>query len=130
MKRVDRTQANLYLEKARGFLADAENMASLSAFSGNGVAVVAIHAAITFADAVTIRTQEVKSASGDHTDAVDVLQSSLGQLTDSDRAALKDLRYILQRKDDASYTANHVSAHEADLIVSKLRSFASWAETR
>lgn len=130
MKRVDRAQAKLYLEKARGFLGDAENMIGQSEFSGNGVAVLAIHAAIAFADAVTIRIREAKSASGDHTEAVDVLQDSLGRLTDSDRVALKDLRFILQRKNDASYTANLVSTQEAEAIVAKLRSFARWAEAR
>jgi len=129
-KRVDRDQAGAYLEKARGFLVDAETMVSLAEFSGNGVSVVAVHAAIAFADAVGIRAREIKSTGGDHTDAIDVLQNALGRLTDADRAALRDLRYVLQRKDEVSYTANLVSSHDATLILSKLRSFANWAETR
>lgn len=130
-KRVDRSQAATYMEKARGFRADAENMLELeSEFSENGIAVMSVHAAIAYADAVSIRARGVKSKSGDHTDAVDVLQNSIQMHGDEDRRAISALRYFLQRKDEVSYTANLVRAEDARLILEKLASFAGWAESR
>jgi hypothetical protein len=47
---VDRSLAAKYLSKATRFKADAENMVQLSGdFSGNGVAVLCVHAAIAVA---------------------------------------------------------------------------------
>lgn len=130
-KRVDRSQATIYLEKARAFRADAENMLELgSDFSGNGIAVMSVHAAIAYSDSISIRARGVKSVSGDHTDAVDVLQSSILVRSMEDKRAINALRYILQRKDEVSYTANLVRADDAHRILEKLASFASWAEAR
>jgi hypothetical protein len=48
---VDHSLAAKYLTKANRFKADAENMAQLSdEFSGNGVAVLCVHAAIAYGD--------------------------------------------------------------------------------
>ena len=50
---VDRSLAARYLTKANRFKVDAENMAQLSDdFSGNGVAVLCVHAAISYGDAI------------------------------------------------------------------------------
>jgi hypothetical protein len=75
-KCVDRAQAGTYLHKARGFRADAESIAALAGeFSGNGLAVLCGHAVIAYADALAVRAAEVKSTSGEHLDAVDLLES-------------------------------------------------------
>lgn len=95
---MDRVQAGTYLHKARGFRADAEAMAALAGeFSGNGLAVLCVHAAIAYSDALAVRAGEAKSASGEHLDAVDLLESVVRIATDGDRAAVKALRYVLQR---------------------------------
>lgn len=58
-KRVDRAQAGTYLHKARGFRANVEAMAALQGeFSGNGLAVLCVHAAIAYADALAVRAGE------------------------------------------------------------------------
>ena len=130
-KRVDASQAGTYLQKARGFRADAEAMAALAGeFSGNGLAVLCVHAAIAYGDALTVRARGVKSASGEHTDAVDVLESAVRIHGEADRAAVKALRYVLQRKDEVSYMANLVRADDAARVLERLLEFADWAERR
>jgi hypothetical protein len=130
-KQVDPSQAGTYLQKARGFRADAEAMAALAGeFSGNGVAVLCVHAAIAYADALAVRARGVKSASGEHTDAVDVLESAIRIHGDADRAAVKALRYVLQRKDEVSYMANLVRPDDAARVLERLLTFADWAERR
>ena len=130
-RRVDRSQAGTYLEKARGFRADAEAMAALAdEFSGNGLAVLCVHAAIAYADALSIRSGEVKSVSGEHLDAVDLLESVIRVTAEDDRAAIKALRYVLQRKDEVSYMATLVRGDDALLILERLCRFGDWAERR
>jgi hypothetical protein len=130
-KRVDRAQASTYLHKARGFRADAETMASFSGeFSGNGLAVRCVHAAIASADALCVRAGEVKSASGEHLDAVDLLESVVRIASEADRSAVKALRYVLQRKDEVSYMATLVRPEDAARVLERLQQFGDWTERR
>jgi len=130
-KRVDHAQAGTYLSKARGFRVDAEAMAALAGeFSGNGLAVLCVHAAIAYSDALAVRAGEVKSASGEHLDAVDLLESVVRIATDGDRAAVKALRYVLQRKDEVSYTSTLVRPEDAERMLERLQQFGDWAERR
>ena len=130
-KRADRAQAGTYLDKARGFRRDAEAMAALEGeFSGNGLAVLCVHAAIAYGDALAVRAGEVKSTSGEHLDAVDLLESVVRIATDADRAAVKALRYVLQRKDEVSYTTTLVRAEDAARLLERLQQFGDWAERR
>jgi hypothetical protein len=64
---VDRSLAVKYFDKAARFKADAEKMSVLAdEFSGNGVAVLCVHAAIAYGDAISILAGARKSKSGDH----------------------------------------------------------------
>ena len=130
-KQVESSQAGNYLEKARGFRADAQSAFELSQdFSTNGLAVMCVHAAIAYADALCIRAAGVKSTSGDHTDSAVLLQDSVRIRSAEDKLALKDLRAILQQKDEVSYTAKLVRREEAKRMLERLASFAQWAESR
>jgi hypothetical protein len=54
---VDRSLAVKYFDKAARFKADAEKMSVLAdEFSGNGVAVLCVHAAIAYGDAIEWRS--------------------------------------------------------------------------
>lgn len=130
-KRVDPALAATYLEKARGFRSDAEAMAALPEdFSGNGLAVLCVHSAIAYADALVVRTGGVKSASGEHLDAVDLLESVVRVTSDADRAAVRAFRYVLQREDEVSYAATLVRATDAARVLERLQHFADWVEQR
>lgn len=130
-RRVDRAQAGTYLAKARGFRADAEAMAALAGkFSGNGLAVLCVHAAIAYSDALAVRAGEVKSASGEHLDAVDLLESVVRVAGDADRSAVKAFRYVLQRKDEVSYTTTLVRPDDAARVLERPQLFGDWAEHR
>ena len=130
-KQVDPSQAGTYLAKGRGFRADAETMSEFAGeFSDNGLAVLCVHAAIAYADALAVRARGVKSVSGEHTDAVDVLESAVRVDTDADRAAVKALRYVLQRKDEVSYMATLVRPEDAARVLERLQHFGDRAERR
>jgi hypothetical protein len=97
---VDHSLAAKYLTKANRFKADAENMAQLSdEFSGNGVAVLCVHAAIAYGDAIAILAAGKKSKSGDHRDAEPFLSSVVPIRTVEDKAAIRAFQAILNRGD-------------------------------
>ena len=89
-----------------------------------------MHAAIAYADALVVRTGEVKSASGEHLDAADRLESAVRIASDADRAAVKALRYVLQRKDEVSYTATLVRPDDVARVLERLQLFGDWAGRR
>ena len=130
-KQVERSQAANYIEKARRFRSDAQNALQLREdFSTNGLAVLCVHAAIAYVDALCIRARGAKAASGDHTDAAALLQDSIPVRTADDKRAVKELRAILQQKDEVSYTARLVRREDAARMLERLNGFAAWAEIR
>ena len=50
--------------------------------------------------------------------------------TDADRAAIKALQYVLQRKDEVSYMATLVRPEDAARVLERLQHFGDWAERR
>ena len=126
---VDRSLAAKYLTKANRFKADAENMAQLSdEFSGNGVAVLCVHAAIAYGDAIAILAAGKKSKSGDHRDAAPFLASVVPIRTTEDKAAIRAFKAILNRKDEVSYADDIINESEAAALLERLRTFACWAD--
>lgn len=126
---VDQSLASKYLTKANRFKADAENMAQLSdEFSGAGVAVLCVHAAIAYGDAIAILAAGKKSKSGDHRDAAPFLASVVPIRTTEDKAAIRAFQAILNRKDEVSYTGDILDEAEAAALLHRLRAFARWAD--
>lgn len=126
---VDQSLASKYLTKANRFKADAENMAQLSdEFSGDGVAVLCVHAAIAYGDAIAILAAGKKSKSGDHRDAAPFLASVVPIRTTEDKAAIRAFQAILNRKDEVSYTGDILDESEAAALLDRLRAFARWAD--
>jgi len=120
-----------YYAKAVRFRRDAEAMLALGTeFSGNGVAVLCVHAAIAYADAVTIRAAGQKSKSGEHRDAATFLASVVAIRTPDDKAALKALQAVLNRKDEVSYADDLVGEFDAREMMARLDTFAAWADRR
>ena len=117
-----------YLEKARRFRRDAEAMPGH--LSGSGVAVLCIHSAIAYADALTIRAGGRKSKSGDHRDAAAFLASVLALRSNDDKAAHKAFQALLNRKDEVSYADDLVTDLDAHALRARLQVFAAWAEQR
>ena len=94
---------------------------------GNAIAIVAIHSAINYADALCIAYGGFKSSEGEHERAVDALKQALGNRTDSAQAS--KLLSILKEKDAASYQGVYYTLAQAQRLVRKLEAFADWAET-
>jgi hypothetical protein len=128
-KVVDRSVAEKYRRVAESLLVSAQTLSELAEEEdhfGNGIAVVAVHAAIAWSDAVCIAYAGVKSTDGDHARAADLLQDALG--TRVDAQALRSLRSVLQKKDMVAYGGTYYRLSEAAALLAKVEAFCAWAE--
>ena len=128
-KIVDRSVADRYRRVAESLLESARVLVSLAEEEddyGNAIAIVAVHAAIAWSDAVCITYAGLKSTDGDHTRAADLLQDALG--TRVDAQALRSLRSVLQKKDMVAYGGDYYRVPEARALLEKVEAFCSWAE--
>jgi hypothetical protein len=126
---VDRSLAIKYFDKAVQFKTDAEKMLDLAnEFSNNGVAVLCVHSAIAYGDAVAILAAGCKSKSSDHREAAPFLASLVPIRSVEDKSAIRAFQVILNRKDDVSYLDELVDDAEAKALLGKLKAFARWAE--
>jgi hypothetical protein len=128
-KRVDRFQAEKYRRVGASLLESATALETVAAEDdrfGNAIAILAIHAAIAYADALSIAYGEVKSGAGDHRAAADVLRDALGPSADS--RMVGRFGAILASKDRVSYTGTHYTVDDATRLLAEARAFCGWAE--
>lgn len=126
---VDPQNASAYLNEARGFRRTADQIAASGADHRNSVAVIAVHSAIAFCDALTIRAGGRKSKS-DHRLAADFLCSVIRIHTPEDEKAITALRYLTGIKDRVSYAGEPVTAADIRQIRRRLGQFGDWAEQK
>jgi hypothetical protein len=127
-KSTDRSQATKYLTVAESLLKSAEALSEIAVEGnpyGNGIGVIATHAAIAFNDTLTIAYREVRSTEGDHRRAADVLQQAMGPRVPAEE--LGRLRSVLALKDRISYSGTYYRLDEARRILADVQAFGTWA---
>ncbi len=128
-KRVDPAQSGRYRDVARALLGGATVLDTLGDDAdsyGSSLALLAVHAAIAYSDALSIAYGGVKSTDGDHDAVVPTLQAALRQ--DVSEAALKDLRTVLQEKDAIAYQGEAYSMQDGREIFARTQAYCVWAE--
>lgn len=126
-KELDRADAAKYMTVARALRKSAADIGIIADDRhGNALAIVVIHAAIAYADALCIAYGGFKSTEGEHERAVEALKQALGNRMD--RAQGTRLLAIVKEKDSASYQGVFYTTADARRIVRKLETFAEWAE--
>ncbi|HST61946.1 MAG TPA: hypothetical protein VLK84_24810 [Longimicrobium sp.] len=124
----DPSRAAKYLAIGRSLHRNTQELETISETRyGNGLAIIAIHAAIAYTDALTIAFRGIKSQDGDHARAADVLAHALGQ-NRSYTGQVNRLRGILQAKSNASYSGQYYSLEEGQRIAREAGEFIRWAE--
>jgi hypothetical protein len=128
-KQEDRERFAKYRAVGRGLLATARDLESMGdAKYGNGLAIIAIHAAIAYTDALTVAYREIRSTDGEHTQAAEVLVHALGHRADAEQ--VRRLRRILGAKTHASYSGSYYTIDDGRAMLLELEHFARWAEDR
>ena len=117
-----------YLAIGRSLYRNSQELEAISESRyGNGLAIIAIHAAIAYTDALTIAYRGIKSQDGDHARAADVLAHALGHGQEH-AGHVSRLRGILQAKSDASYSGRYYTLDDGRRIVREVANFIRWAE--
>lgn len=127
-KATDRSQAAKYRGVGAALLDSARALEALAdddSRYGNAIAVIAIHAAIAYNDAVTISYGAFKSTEGDHAKAPDALLAALRN-PPADR--VDQLRAIVKKKDSASYRGEYYRVADATSVLRRTEDFCRWAE--
>lgn len=128
-KQEDRSRAAKYEGVGRALLRTARDLELMGeAKYGNGLAIIAIHAAIAYTDALTVAYREIKSTDGEHLRAAEVLVHALGSLADPRQ--VDRLRGILDAKSHASYSGSFYTLQDGRDILQELERFVGWAEER
>ncbi|HKP74414.1 MAG TPA: hypothetical protein VJT67_02675 [Longimicrobiaceae bacterium] len=127
-KSVDRSVAEKYRRVALSFLEGARILAELADENdptGNAIAVITVHAAIAWSDALTIAYAGMKSTDGDHNRAADLLHNALGARIDAQ--ALRSLRMVLHKKDTVAYRGDYYRVPDALALLERAEEFCAWA---
>lgn len=128
-KQVDPSAAVKYHRVARALRRSAVDLSDIAEdgdLYGNAIAIVAIHSAIAYADALYIAYAGFKSTEGEHGRAADALADALG--TRADPQQVKTLREIIAEKDAVSYQGEYYTVADARTVVRRLEGFGNWAE--
>jgi hypothetical protein len=127
VKNEDRSRAVSYRAVARSLLETARGLDTIAEPRyGNGLAIISVHAAIAYTDALTIAYRSVKSVDGDHSRAAEVLVHALGQR--ADETQVRRLKRVLNAKSEASYSGSYYTLQEGREIFSDANRYGTWAE--
>jgi hypothetical protein len=126
-QRVDKYHAAAYAGTGRVFLESAQALSTVAdegAPYGNAIGLLAIHAVISYADALSIALGETKSTDV-HAAAADHLAAVLGADLPKDMA--KCLRKMLIEKDVVSYQGHLYDLAEGRRLLAQAAEFCAWA---
>lgn len=125
-RREERTRAGKYAAVGRALPKTASDLEALADTRyGNALAIIAIHAAIAYTDALTVAFRELKSTDGDHTRAAELLIHALGHRADAGQ--VRRLRGVLSAKSSASYSGNFYTLEDGVRVLAETRIYAEWA---
>lgn len=126
-RRVDPGEAPKYADMGRVFLESARALSTVAdegAPYGNAIALLGVHAAISYTDALSIAFGGRKSGD-EHAKAADTLRSILGSRLPDDKA--KVLRKILLEKDSVSYQGTYYTLADGQKLQKLAESYCRWA---
>jgi hypothetical protein len=127
-KRIDPVQADGYAEVGRRLLLAGRVMIERAdAQHASALAILSVHAAIAYADAIAIHVGGRKSTSSDHAGAARLLRSLLGPRLPA--AMQTAVARLLSEKDRFEYQGYIATMREATSLFSRAEQIAAWAES-
>ena len=90
-------------------------------------ALLAIHAAISYSDALRVGLGDSRLSADDHQKAADALKDVLFSVDPTDETGLGHLRYLLSSKSLVAYGNQRISAKDFEMVLTKAERFATWA---
>lgn len=112
----------------RAFLASAQALSTVADGDegyGNAIALLAVHACVSLADALAIGYAEIKSTAGEHAATVPMLRDIFRQQLPDD--VEKALRSVVTSKDEIAYQGRYYPLQDGQRLLAKAEAFSVWA---
>lgn len=93
----------------------------------NAAGVLAVHAAIALADAITIKYEGIRSIGEDHQEVAKLLSSVLPASIEK-KTALTQLSKIIAHKNSVSYYGDIYEQKDFEKLLKHLERFKTWAD--
>ncbi|MCB9250816.1 MAG: hypothetical protein H6613_20855 [Ignavibacteriales bacterium] len=90
--------------------------------------LLAIHSAIAFADAITVKLKSEKCSGENHYEVLNLLRDSVPQ-NKNHTQAIKQFKNLIDHKNLISYTGDVYNKKDVDKIMKYYERFSSWAIT-
>jgi len=123
-KSMDRARYREYQRVAEHFYEAARDSMDLEYWTAAGVLVV--HAAIAYADALSIKLSGQRSAGDNHEDTIELVESVVAGGNEK-KTALNQLRRIIEEKTKVSYMGELYSSAQTKDMWKQLERFRRWA---
>jgi hypothetical protein len=132
MKRVDKDRAILFRDRAEQFMLAMNEMMELHdedlASILSAIGLLAVHSAISLADAVLVHHVGQRS-DGDHARAAAELKALSAGRRIKDQSGIQTLKGLLGEKNEFAYNAKYLTTQDAKSAFDQARSFATWTFT-
>ena len=115
-----------YLQRATDFF-DCMQLTRDDESFRNSSALLAIHSAVSFCDALRAGLGDRELSSDNHNQAADALSKQIPSGVRLDPSGLDHLRYLISRKTAMAYGERRVEEKTFGLVVLRSERFAAWA---
>ena len=123
IKSIDRSKYREYQRVAEHFYEAAKDSVDLEYWTA--AAVLIVHAAIAYADALCIKVAGQRSVGESHEHTVTLLEEQVAG-RDEKKKALNQLRYIIEEKTRVSYLGEMISPSQTKDLLKRLERFREW----
>lgn len=122
---VPRSKSADYAHVADSFFGGAELAKEYEYWNAAGVLIV--HAAIAYADAISIKYRGERSKGGDHMAAIEMLRQVADADPDAGKRVVRHFEDILSEKSRVSYEGEVYRQKDIDALWKHLERFRAWA---
>jgi hypothetical protein len=119
-------QVRHYLQRATDFFEGMRLMHGEEDYS-NSSALLAIHCAISYSDALRVGLGDGRVSADDHQNASVALERLLVAKRLQNQTGLKYLQYLLSRKSLVAYGSERLNSNEIEALINKANRFQRWA---
>jgi len=116
-----------YIQRATDFLEGMQLTRNDESY-WNSSALLAIHSAVSFTDALRLGLGDRSLPSDDHKKAADSLQKIMSTRNAGEQTGLGHLRYLLSKKHLVAYGDRRLEHTDYETLFTKAERFAKWAD--
>lgn len=116
-----------YIHRATDFL-EGMQLTRTDESYWNSSALLAIHSAVSYSDALRLGLGDQKLSADDHQKSADSLQKLLASKHLEDQAGFKHLRFLLSKKNLVAYGDQRLEHSDYEMLFTKAERFARWAD--